>query len=103
MKMEQDSQKQALRNLMQIDVEPSMRTDFQEEMTQVWLEKSRNNDVVNDRTEGGHVLVLMPPSWRMGLTLLVLISVGFWYWQHLREAEELKQFDVLLEFSMGTL
>ena len=101
--MEQDNEKQALRNIMQIDAEPPLRADFQEEMTQVWLEKSRNNDVFNDRSEGGYVLVLMPPSWRLGLTLLVLISAGFGYWQHLREAEELKQFDVLLEFSMGTL
>ena len=101
--MEQDKEKQALRNLMQIDAEPPMRADFQEEMTQVWLEKSRNNDAVNDQSKDGHVLALMPHAWRLGLALLVLISAGFGYWQHLREAEELKQFDVLLEFSMGTL
>ena len=101
--MEQDKEKQALRNLMQIDDEPPMRAGFQEEMKQVWLEKSLNNDAINDRSKDGHVLALMPHSWRLGLALLVLISAGFWYWQHLREAEELKQFDVLLEFSMGTL
>jgi hypothetical protein len=29
--------------------------------------------------------------------------LGAWYWHHLHEMEELRQFDVLLEFSMGTL
>jgi hypothetical protein len=33
--------------------------------------------------------------------LLGAMALG--YWQHLREIEELHQFDILLEFSMGTL
>jgi hypothetical protein len=35
--------------------------------------------------------------------LMLLIVISFGYWQHLRELEELRKFDVLLEFSMGTL
>jgi len=59
--------------------------------------------VAEDTPKYLQILTLPSQQLRFGLVLLLLIVIGFGYWQHLRELEELRQFDVLLEFSMGTL
>ena len=101
--MQDDTEKQAIRNLMQVADEPAMRPNFEDRLTKAWLEKSRENAV--SEKSPGHLQVLTFPSpyWRWGLPLLVFGLIGFGYWHHLRELEELRQFDLLLEFSMGTL
>ena len=101
--MQDDTEKQAIRNLMQVADEPAMRPDFEHRLAKAWLEKSRENAV--SEKSSGHLQVLTLPSlhWRWGLALFVFGLIGFGYWHHLRELEDLRQFDLLLEFSMGTL
>jgi hypothetical protein len=103
MMMQEETEKQSIRNLMQVASEPEIRPDFECRLTQAWLEKSHANRVADNTPKYLQILTLPSQQLRFGLTLLVLIVIGFGYWQHLRELEELRTFDVLLEFSMGTL
>ncbi|MEN9421237.1 MAG: hypothetical protein RLZZ107_711 [Bacteroidota bacterium] len=103
MMIQEETEKQSIRNLIQAASEPEMRPDFESLLTQAWLEKSHANHVAENTPKYLQILTLPSQQLRFGLTLLVLIVIGFGYWQHLRELEELRQFDVLLEFSMGTL
>ena len=101
--MQDETEKQSIRNLMQAASVPEMRPDFESRLTQAWLEKSHTNHMAEDNPKYLQILTLPSRQLRFGLTLLLLIVIVFGYWQHLRELEELRQFDVLLEFSMGTL
>ena len=101
--MQDDTEKQAIRNLIQVADEPAMRPNFEDRLTKVWLEKSREKAVPEKSSGFLHVLTLPLQQWRWGLALLVFGLIGFGYWHHLRELEDLRQFDLLLEFSMGTL
>ncbi|MEY3887657.1 MAG: hypothetical protein RL650_1749 [Pseudomonadota bacterium] len=103
MMMQEEIEKQAVRNLIQLDAEPTMRPDFQDKMTKVWLDKSMAQKLENQQPRDIQVLAFLSQHWAWGMTLLVSMTLGFWYWHHLHEMEELRQFDVLLEFSMGTL
>lgn len=103
MMIQDETEKQSIRNLMQAALEPEIRPDFESRLTQAWLEKSHVNHVEENTPKYLQILTLPSQQLRFGLTLLVLIVIGFGYWQHLRDLEELRQFDVLLEFSMGTL
>jgi len=103
MMMQEETEKQSIRNLIQAAAEPEMRPDFESRLTQAWLEKSQAKHVAEDTPKYLQILTLPSQQLRFGLVLLLLIVIGFGYWQHLRELEELRQFDVLLEFSMGTL
>jgi hypothetical protein len=98
-----ETEKQSIRNLMQAALEPEIRPDFESRLTQAWLEKSHTNHVDENTSKYLQILTFPSQQLRFGLALLLLIVIGFGYWQHLREIEELRQFDVLLEFSMGTL
>jgi hypothetical protein len=101
--MQDDTEKQAIRNLMQVADEPVMRADFEDRLTKRWLEKSRENTLPDAPSSYLQVLTFPFQQWRWGLALLVVMLIGFGYWHHLRELEELRQFDLLLEFSLGTL
>ena len=103
MMMQDETEKKSIRNLMQAVVEPEMHPDFESRVTQAWLEKSDANQVAENTPKYFQILTLPSQQWRFGLTLMLFIVIGFGYWQHLRELEELRKFDVLLEFSMGTL
>ena len=103
MMMQDETEKKSIRNLMQAAVEPEMRPDFESRVTQAWLEKSHTNHVDENTSKYLQILTFTFQQWRLGLALLLFVVIGFGYWQHLREIEELRQFDVLLEFSMGTL
>jgi hypothetical protein len=103
MMMQEETEKQSIRNLMKAASEPEIHPDFESRMTQEWLEKSHANNVVEKTPKYLQILTLPSQQLRLGLALLLLIITGFGYWQHLRELEELRKFDVLLEFSMGTL
>ncbi|NDD13439.1 MAG: hypothetical protein EB072_12515 [Betaproteobacteria bacterium] len=103
MMMQEETEKKSIRNLIQAAAEPEMHPDFESRLTQAWLEKSHANHVAEDTPKYLQILTLPSQQLRFGLVLLLLIVIGFGYWQHLRELEELRQFDVLLEFSMGTL
>lgn len=103
MMMQDETEKKSIRNLMQAAAEPEMLPDFESRVTQAWLEKSHANQVVENTPKYFQILTLPSQQWRFGLTLMLFIVIGFGYWQHLRELEELRKFDVLLEFSMGTL
>jgi hypothetical protein len=103
MMMQEETEKQSIRNLIQAAAEPEIRPDFESRLTQAWLEKSNSNQVAKNTPKYLHTLTLPSQQWLLGLALLLLILIGFGYWQHLRELEELRKFDVLLEFSMGTL
>jgi len=103
MKMQVENEKQAIRNIMEIASEPAMRSNFQDRMTVAWLEKSHDNFA--SEANWYHTLavaIYLHPKW-WTLTVLLLAAMALGYWQHLREIEELHQFDILLEFSMGTL
>jgi hypothetical protein len=103
MKMQEEIEKQAIRNLMELANEPAMRSNFQDRMTAAWLEKSHDNFA--SEANWYHALAVAinsHPRW-WTLTVLLLGAMALGYWQHLREIEELHQFDILLEFSMGTL
>jgi hypothetical protein len=101
--MQDDTEKQAIRNLIQVADEPAMRPNFEDRLTKAWLEKSRENAVPEESSDFLHALTLPLQQWRWGLALFVFGLIGFGYWHHLRELEDLRQFDLLLEFSMGTL
>jgi hypothetical protein len=101
--MQVETEKQSIRNLMEAADEPPMRLDFEIKLTQAWLEKSRENLVVENSSKYLQILNLPSQQWRWGIALLLVGVMGFGYWQHLRELEDVRQFDVLLEFSMGTL
>jgi hypothetical protein len=103
MMMQDETEKQAIRNLMQAASEPEMRSDFETRLTHEWLEKAHANHVTEKTPKYLQILTLPSQPLRFGLALLLLIVIGFGYWQHLRELEELRKFDVLLEFSMGIL
>lgn len=101
--MQEEIEKQAVRDLIQMDAEPTMRHDFQVKLTKAWLDQSMTQAHANQNPEDIQVLAVLSQGWWWGMTLLVSLTLGFWYWHHLHELEELRQFDVLLEFSMGTL
>lgn len=103
MMMQEEIEKQAVRNLIQMNAEPSMRPDFQDKLLQAWLDKSKTQALVNEHPRDIQALEFLSQRWWWGMTLLVSLTLGFWYWHHLNQLEELRQFDVLLEFSMGTL
>jgi len=103
MMMQDATEKKSIRNLMQAVVEPEMRPDFESRVTQAWLEKSDANQVAETTPKYLQILTLPFQQWRLGLALLLFVVIGFGYWQYLRELDELRKFDVLLEFSMGTL
>jgi hypothetical protein len=103
MKMQDEHDKKAIRDLMQVADAPAMRSDFQDRMTAAWLEKSHDPFALeaNGRQTFAAAIAARPKWW--ALTVLFLGAMALGYWQHLREIEELHQFDILLEFSMGTL
>lgn len=101
--MQEEIEKKAVRNLMQMDAEPSIRPDFQDKLRTAWLDKSMNQTHVNQHSGDIQLLAFLSQRWWWGMTLLVSLTLGVWYWRHLHELEELRRFDVLLEFSMGTL
>jgi len=103
MMMQVETEKQSIRNLMEAADEPPMRLDFEIKLTQAWLEKSRENLVVENSSKYLQILTLPSQQWRWVIALLLVGAMGFGYLQHLRELEDVRQFDVLLEFSMGTL
>ena len=103
MMMQDETEKQSIRNLMQAAAEPEIRPDFESRVTQAWLEKSQANQVAENTPKYLQILISSSQQWRFGLVLLLFILIGFGYWQHLRELEELRKFDVLLEFSLGTI
>jgi len=103
MMMQVETEKQSIRNLMEAADEPPMRLDFEIKLTQAWLEKSRENLVVENTSKYLQILTLPSQQWRWGIALLLFGAMGFGYWQHLHELEDVRQFDMLLEFSMGTL
>lgn len=103
MTMQEEIEKQAVRNLMQLDAEPVHRPDFEDKLAKAWLEMSMTQKLQNQAPQDIQVLAGPSQRWWWGMTLLVSLTLGAWYWHHLHEMEELRQFDVLLEFSMGTL
>jgi hypothetical protein len=103
MMMQEEIEKKAFRNLIQMEAEPSMRPDFQDKLTKAWLDKSMTQTHFNGHPRDIQVLAFLSQRWWWGMTLLVSLTLSYWYWHHLNQLEELRQFDVLLEFSMGTL
>jgi hypothetical protein len=103
MMMQEELEKQEIRNLIQMDAEPTLRPDFQDKLTTAWLEKSMSQKLADQRPRNIQVLAILSQRWLWFLTLLVSLTLGVLYWRHLHYLDELRQFDVLLEFSMGTL
>lgn len=103
MMMQDDTEKHAIRNLMQIVEEPSLRPDFESQMTAAWLEKSLKNQTSEAFPRQVQALTLTAQQWVWVLGLFLFMMVGFAYLHHLRELEEMRKFDLLLDFSMGTL
>ena len=57
MMMQVETEKQSTRNLMEAADEPPMRLDFEIKLTQAWLEKSRENLVVENSSKYLQILI----------------------------------------------
>jgi hypothetical protein len=103
MMMHHDTEKQLIRTLIQMDEAPGLHPDFQEKLTHAWLGKSMTTKLVNHQFGDIRIFAFLSQRWWWSMPLLLTLTLGAWFWQHQHEIEDFRQFDVLLEFSMGTL
>ena len=93
--MTEETEKQSIRDIMCVAHDASMRPEFYEKITNAWIKKTQTESVNYQSVRALH--------WWWFIGLIILSCIGFFYWQHLQELENIRQFDVLMEYSLGTL
>jgi len=101
--MQEAKDKQAIRNLLNCDDMPKLDQKFENRLLNRLLALANtNNNVFSIQTKTKTLKwTSLPRWWIFAIACSLVIGIGYWKNQH--ELEEMRQFDVVLEFSMGTL
>lgn len=101
--MTEETEKQSIRDIMCVAHDASMRPEFYEKITNAWIKKTQTESVNYHFFGMIQVQSVRALHWWWFIGLIILSCIGFFYWQHLQELENIRQFDVLMEYSLGTL
>ncbi len=101
--MQEDKEKQAICNLLQLGGVPALDHEFEGRLVERWLvDTPAKKDLISIQIETRTLKCISHPRW-WALGIACSLAIGGGYWKHQRELEELRQFDVVMEFSMGSL